>query len=75
MRTEPQADPLITCELCGRFGALDMGGKHVCADCYEDRASCCLEFGGDDLWLPEPQSDTTTKPFGTDSQLKHHEKK
>jgi hypothetical protein len=38
------------CDLCGRFGAYEVDGMRVCAECYESRGSCCLEFGGDDLW-------------------------
>lgn len=50
MNESVQFDENIVCDVCGRFGAFDFGGEHLCADCYEARASCCLEFGGDDLW-------------------------
>ncbi len=45
-----QFDENAVCETCGRFGAFNLGGEWLCAECYEGRASCCPEFGADDLW-------------------------
>lgn len=39
-----------TCDRCGKFGALDLGGRFLCAACYEVAGACCPEFGADDLW-------------------------
>jgi hypothetical protein len=38
------------CDLCGAFTDLRFGDQRICESCYEARASCCLEFGADDLW-------------------------
>lgn len=42
--------PEATCSCCGRFGAFDFGEEFLCSDCYAEKGSCCLEFGGHDLW-------------------------
>ncbi len=59
-------DENATCDACGRFGAFDFGGSHLCEDCYETRGSCCLEFGADDLWVLEenaaPQEGGSVSP-------------
>jgi len=38
------------CERCGKPGAATFGDRTLCRDCYFACNSCCLEFGGDDLW-------------------------
>jgi hypothetical protein len=38
------------CSACGRPTTLLIAGTPVCEDCYEIAGSCCLEFGGKDLW-------------------------
>jgi hypothetical protein len=38
------------CELCGAYTDQRVGERTICLDCYEERASCCSEFGGTDLW-------------------------
>ncbi len=43
-------DPEARCGSCGRYGAVDLGDERLCEDCYSVRGSCCLEFGGFDLW-------------------------
>ena len=43
-------DENATCERCGKFGAFDLGGRFLCAVCYEEAGACCPEFGADDLW-------------------------
>lgn len=48
-----QFDPQATCERCGKFGAFLFETEKLCVDCYETRASCCAEFGGDDLTTNE----------------------
>ncbi len=40
----------MECRFCGRPTTLLIGGMPVCEDCYQNAGSCCLEFGGDDLW-------------------------
>jgi hypothetical protein len=35
----------LTCDECGRFGAMEFDGKKLCADCYGTACSCCPEFG------------------------------
>jgi hypothetical protein len=42
--------PGLICERCGRPDAIDIGGRQLCEECYQVAGSCCLEFGGDDLW-------------------------
>jgi hypothetical protein len=43
-------DKNATCDRCGNFGAFDLGGRLLCAVCYEEAGACCPEFGADDLW-------------------------
>jgi hypothetical protein len=40
----------MECRFCGRPTALVFQGVPICEQCYEDAGSCCLEFGGADLW-------------------------
>jgi hypothetical protein len=55
------------CDACGRFGAFDFCDEHLCSDCYSERGSCCLEFGGYDLWKDEKKSAKPEKK----QKLKH----
>ena len=55
MTTNIKADENLTCDACGRFGAFDFDGEHLCAECYAERGSCCVEFGGKDLWRQREQ--------------------
>lgn len=50
------------CDRCGRFGAYEFDGERLCVDCYELRGSCCLEFGGDDLWADAKNVPAKTAP-------------
>ena len=43
-------DKNATCDRCGKFGAFDLGGRLLCAGCYEEAGACCPEFGAADLW-------------------------
>jgi hypothetical protein len=45
-----RCDDTIACDECGRFGAYNFAGRHLCAECYQAGCSCCPEFGKDDLW-------------------------
>lgn len=45
----PATEPAI-CDRCGRPGAIEIAGVRRCLECYDLCASCCLEFGADDLW-------------------------
>lgn len=56
-----QYNPDAVCNACGRFGAFDFGDEHLCSDCYAERGSCCLEFGGYDLWNDEDNREETEK--------------
>lgn len=40
-----QPDDNLSCDECGRFGAIDFGQRKLCPDCYEHCGSCCPEFG------------------------------
>ena len=40
----------MECSYCGRPTELVIGGLPICEECYQNAGSCCLEFGGDDLW-------------------------
>jgi hypothetical protein len=44
-------EPIVKfCETCGGSGALKVGDRWLCESCYVEAGSCCLEFGGTDLW-------------------------
>jgi len=43
-------DENATCDRCGKFGAFDLGGRFLCAVCYEEAGACCPEFSANDLW-------------------------
>lgn len=40
----------MECNLCGRPTALLIASSPICEECYEHAGSCCMEFGGGDLW-------------------------
>jgi hypothetical protein len=45
------SEPLVKfCETCGASGAVKVGDRWLCESCYVEAGSCCLEFGGTDLW-------------------------
>ena len=46
----PLKDSGGICERCGGPESVEIGGHQLCAECYQIAGSCCLEFGGDDLW-------------------------
>ena len=36
----------VACDVCGRFGAVEIGDRVLCPDCYgQTCSSCCPEFG------------------------------
>jgi hypothetical protein len=36
----------LVCDNCGHFGAVEIGERVMCPDCYSQNcASCCPEFG------------------------------
>ena len=37
-------DDSVTCDRCGRFGALEVNEQHLCEDCFALCGSCCPEF-------------------------------
>jgi hypothetical protein len=55
MNRELQPEAHLTCDKCGRFGALDFGAQKLCPDCYGTSCSCCPEFGCEDE--SEPKED------------------
>jgi len=38
------------CRRCGSDDAVRFGDQWLCRACFQRYGSCCLEFGGDDLW-------------------------
>jgi len=40
-----QPDDRLVCEECGRHGAIDLGDRKLCPDCYGTCGDCCSEFG------------------------------
>ena len=44
-------EPVVKfCDTCGASGAVNVGDRWLCESCYVEAGSCCLEFGGIDLW-------------------------
>lgn len=41
--TPPAANENLTCDECGRYGAIDFGERKLCPDCYE---SCGFVLSG-----------------------------
>lgn len=55
----------IRCDTCGRFGAVKVGDRALCPDCYAGSGSCCPEFGKDDLWtFPKDEPVESNPPGG-----------
>jgi hypothetical protein len=40
----------MECRYCGKPADDAVDGVPICEGCYQQAGSCCLEFGGDDLW-------------------------
>lgn len=53
-----KADENVVCDACGRYGAYDFCGTHLCLDCYGTRGACCPEFGAEDLTDSEETGET-----------------
>ena len=53
----PAATESHACARCGRTAEHYLGGMWVCEECRQIRGSCCLEFGGDDLWQEREERD------------------
>jgi hypothetical protein len=49
-----KADERLTCDECGRFGAVEIGDAKLCTDCYGTKCSCCPEFGREKTEEIEP---------------------
>lgn len=45
----------MQCRLCGRPTDIVLDGAPICEECYEHAGSCCMEFGGEDLWQKQEQ--------------------
>jgi hypothetical protein len=67
---EAEGGPAVECSVCGRPTTLLIGDMPICEQCYENAGSCCLEFGGDDLWQGrEDDSDgSRSRQQGQDGQ-------
>jgi hypothetical protein len=50
--SEPSIEPMArhVCEECGATGAVNVGDRWLCENCYVQAGSCCPEFGASDLW-------------------------
>ncbi|HAO80042.1 MAG TPA: hypothetical protein DCQ92_13930 [Verrucomicrobia subdivision 3 bacterium] len=46
-------DENVACDVCGRFGAYQLGDRKLCQECYTGCGSCCPEFGKNDLWTSQ----------------------
>jgi hypothetical protein len=57
MCDQPKKNENLTCEVCGRFGAFEIGDRVLCETCYVNSGSCCPEFGADDLWAKNENSE------------------
>jgi hypothetical protein len=40
----------MQCTFCDRATEIVLAGEPICEECHEKAGSCCLEFGGEDLW-------------------------
>jgi len=55
--TANRVDEGVTCDICGQFGAIEFGDRHICPDCWgQNCGSCCPEFGKE-----EPDQGETTR--------------
>ena len=45
----------MECRFCGRPTEIVLDGRPICEECYQHAGSCCLEFGGEDLWKARDQ--------------------
>jgi hypothetical protein len=54
----------MVCRFCGRPTEIILGGLPICEGCYEERGSCCLEFGGEDLWQEREQAGRSRQEDG-----------
>ena len=50
IREVPANPPVLVCERCGRPDGIAIRGRQLCEECCQIAGSCCMEFGGDDLW-------------------------
>jgi hypothetical protein len=51
----PRANEAVVCDVCGRFGAIELGERQLCLDCYEGCGSCCCpEFGREEAETQSP---------------------
>lgn len=53
----------MECRFCGRPTTLLIGDVPVCEECYENAGSCCLEFGGHDLWQRKEEAEDDQPDF------------
>jgi hypothetical protein len=61
----------MECSICGKPTTLLVGDTPVCEDCYEKAGSCCLEFGGEDLWQGREEQPEGDHPDLTGRTEKH----
>jgi len=39
-----QTNESVACDVCGRLGAIELGDRVVCTDCYAGCGSCCSDI-------------------------------
>ena len=52
------------CDRCGQPAVAKVGDEYLCESCYQNPGSCCMEFGGDDLWAFEQEDERKRKNGG-----------
>jgi hypothetical protein len=56
------------CRFCGRPTEIVLDGMPICEECYQKAGSCCVEFGGQDLWRQrEHDASDDPRPGGQSS--------
>jgi hypothetical protein len=50
IKPDEKMSQTLFCKHCGAPDAVRLGEDLICLNCYAAAGSCCLEFGGDDLW-------------------------
>lgn len=68
--TGNQSKDEFICDRCGRPAAIQADDVKLCVECYQIVGSCCMEFGGDDLW----DDIVNEKPSETESGGEDHRK-
>ncbi|HLS28005.1 MAG TPA: hypothetical protein VK041_05095 [Opitutales bacterium] len=59
----------FVCDRCGRPAAIEADDVKLCSECYQLVGSCCMEFGGEDLW-DDVVNEETSKEASEKAQRK-----